>query len=117
MLLIQKKEPPAELVKLKDDASHRGLKPKEAYRELHNPLKGQVVAQLMEEQGHLCAYCMRRIPDERVPSKEIADVSIEHWFARDPESGEDRGQGLDYNNFLAVCSENRGLKGQRKRVN
>ena len=115
MLLIQKKEPPAELVELKNEAARRGLSPKEAYKLLHNPLKGQVTAQLMEEQGHLCAYCMRRIPDERVPSKDIADVSIEHWLARDPKSGEDRGQGLDYSNFLAVCSGNCGPKGQRNK--
>lgn len=37
-----------------------------------------------EEQGHLCAYCMRRIPDVRILEEDVdlSDVYIEHWQAR-----------------------------------
>lgn len=33
---------------------------------------------------HLCAYCMRRIPDKRISDedKDLSDVYIEHWQTR-----------------------------------
>lgn len=105
MIAIKKGPPPAELVALAQRAAEQGLGPREAYETLRNPEKQKVLGCLLEEQGHLCAYCMRKLPDER---SEILPQSIEHWFACSPPGGEDRGQGLDYSNFLAVCSGNRG---------
>ena len=48
---------------------------------------------LLKEQGYLCAYCMKRIHDEK-------DTKIEHYRARNAENQ------LDYNNLLAVCYGN-----------
>ncbi len=114
MIKIQKKAPPEELLALQADAIEKGLSPDEAYNSLRNPLKSKVLDQLMAEQGHLCAYCMRRIPDEREVDENIPRATIEHWLARNPKTGEDAGQGLDYNNFFAVCSGNRGKRKTRK---
>lgn len=50
---------------------------------------------LLDEQGHLCAYCMRRL-------KSAQDVKIEHYRARTPENE------LQYDNLLAVCHGNEG---------
>lgn len=111
MIEIRKGQPPEGLVALAQQAAEQGLTPEEAYATLRNPLKEKVLECLMEEQGHLCAYCMRKIPDER-PG--IPHQSIEHWLALNPQDGEDSGQGLDYANFLAVCSGNRRGKGRGK---
>lgn len=48
---------------------------------------------LLKEQGYLCAYCMKRIHDER-------DTKIEHYRARTAENE------LEYANLLAVCYGN-----------
>ena len=107
MILIKKSPTPPELEKLKKDAEEKGLSDSEGYDLLRNPLKDRVRKSLMKEQGHLCAYCMRRIPDNRILEEDIdlSDVYIEHWKAR---SAEDitENKGLDYNNLLAVCSGN-----------
>lgn len=108
---IRKGQPPEGLIVLAREAAEQGLTSSEAYATLMNPLKTDVLECLMQEQGHLCAYCMRRIPDER---SGIPHQSIEHRLAQHPKDGEDSGQGLDYANFLAVCSGNRGGKGRGK---
>ena len=66
MILIKKGTPPSELEELKQKAEFLGLSDKEGYDLLRNPLKKEVRNSLVQEQGHLCAYCMRRIPDERI---------------------------------------------------
>ena len=66
MILIHKSPAPPALEALKKEAEKQGLSDKEGYDLLRNPLKKQVREALMQEQGHLCAYCMRRIPDERI---------------------------------------------------
>lgn len=48
---------------------------------------------LLKEQGYLCAYCMKRIHDEK-------DTKIEHYRARNAENE------LEYTNLLAVCYGN-----------
>lgn len=49
---------------------------------------------LLKKQGHLCAYCMRRIGTEHSPAH------IEHWIPRSKGTDED---SLDFENMLAVC--------------
>lgn len=71
-------------------------------------VKEELLEKLLQEQGHICAYCMRRIPERRTLPDGVAPVTIEHWFPRNPGSKDDIGQGLDYRNMLAVCSGNRG---------
>lgn len=60
--------------------------------------KDDVRARLMEEQGFLCAYCMRRI-------KNISDVKIEHIV---PQSSlkENPRKALDYRIMVGVCYGN-----------
>lgn len=120
MILIKKSPAPPELDELKRDAEEQGLSDKEAYNLLGNPLKAQVREALMREQGHLCAYCMRRIPDERISESDadLSDVYIEHWQARSTARKTGENKGLDYNNMLAVCSGNEkapSATGKRKR--
>ena len=114
MIEIKKSSAPPDLVKLQQDAVAQGLTANQAYDTLRNPLKGDIIELLLKEQGHICAYCMRRIPDERISPDTVADVSIEHWYPRNPEDNTDIGQGLDYNNLFAVCSGNKNAKGTRK---
>jgi uncharacterized protein (TIGR02646 family) len=79
-----------------------------SYEQMDKDVKDDLLNKLMEEQGHICAYCMRRIPESRKLPKGVKSVTIEHWFPRNPESKEDIGQGLNYRNMFAVCSGNRG---------
>lgn len=108
MIFIKKSSAPSELEALKKEAEKLGLSDKEGYDMLVNPLKDQVREALICEQGHLCAYCMRSIPDERILEKDedLSDVYIEHWQARSAERTNMENKGLDYRNMLAVCSGN-----------
>ena len=106
MIEIKKGREPKELVEYRQS-------PEASYENMDGNLKKIVLNQLMREQGHLCAYCMRRIPEKRKLPIGVSGATIEHWFPRNPESGEDYGQGLDYRNMLAVCSGNRGCGDKR----
>ena len=114
MIPIKKKASPAILLEKQRIARERGLNSNDAYEQLNHEDKTAILKSLMEEQGHLCAYCTRRIPDERELPDDIDPVTIEHWFPRNPPTHEEKGQGLDYKNMLAVCSGNRGRKHTRK---
>ena len=120
MILIKKAQPLPELEAEKEKAKREGLSDKEAYGRLKKPLKDQVRDALMREQGHLCAYCMRRLPDERITEEDadLKDIYIEHWKAISAERTSSENKGLDYNNMLAVCSGNEKAPettGKRKR--
>ena len=106
MIEIKKGREPKELVE------YRQL-PDASYENMDSHLKNIVLDHLLHEQGHLCAYCMRRIPEKRKLPIGVQGATIEHWFPRNPDSGEDYGQGLDYRNMLAVCSGNRGCGDER----
>lgn len=119
MILIHKSPAPPDLEVLKKEAEKQGLSDKEGYDLLRNPLKEQVREALMQEQGHLCAYCMRRIPDERILQEDtdLSDAYLEHWQSRSSAGGTGENKGLDYQNLLAVCSGNEkapGATGRRK---
>lgn len=109
MIPIKKDAEPAELTELRRRAIERNLSPEEAYKTLKGAKKEKVRQSLLHEQGQLCAYCMCKIPRTDVDAG-IAAINIEHYVARNPEDGRDVGQGLDYNNFLAVCNGNRAEK-------
>ena len=106
MIEIKKGREPKELVE------YRQL-PDASYENMDSHLKNIVLDHLLHEQGHLCAYCMRRIPEKRKLPIGVQGATIEHWFPRNPDSGEDYGQGLDYRNMLAVCSGIRGCGDER----
>ena len=61
--------------------------------------KDQVRDALLRDQGHLCAYCQRRIPtrDER--------MKVEHWLAQS--GGKDK---LRWGNLLGVCLGDEGAE-------
>ncbi len=59
---------------------------------------------LLQEQGYLCAYCMKRI-------RNASDVKIEHYVARNSENE------LVYTNLLAVCDGNNNTKDEMGKVN
>jgi len=109
MIAIVKQEPPEVLIERQKQAKEKKLNSHDSYALLSGVDKKIILKRLLEEQGGLCAYCMRKLPDERVPEKDRNDVqpvTIEHIFPRNPQGGEERGQGLDYANMVAVCSGN-----------
>jgi len=79
-----------------------------SYEQMDQEVKEELLQRMLEEQGHICAYCMRKIPEGRTLPVGVAPATIEHWFPRNPESNEDVGQGLNYKNMFVVCTGNRG---------
>lgn len=67
------------------------------YSDISSSDKNIIKESLMQEQGHICAYCMSRIED-------VENVKLEHFI---PQS-KVPGKALDYNNMLAVCNGNEG---------
>lgn len=63
--------------------------------------KKELRKSLLEEQGYLCAYCMKRI-------RKAEDIKIEHYSARNTDNQ------MDYQNLLAVCTG--GQTDNRERV-
>ena len=91
MLLIKKNSPPKKFVTY---AQHEGAR----FDDMPSDVKNILRHALLEEQGYVCAYCMRRIGVDEKGN----NVKIEHYCAR-TSSNE-----LDYNNLLAVCKGNEG---------
>ncbi|MFI3213905.1 MAG: hypothetical protein R3Y24_11230 [Eubacteriales bacterium] len=58
---------------------------------------------LLEEQGYICAYCMKRIRKDK-------NVKIEHYCARNDENQ------MDYNNLLVVCIGNQTQRDDKGKV-
>lgn len=82
MLYIKKGKEPSSLTSYK--------KGKFAYFDGCN--KEDIRKHLLDEQGKLCAYCMRRIDENH--------MKIEHWY---PEDRLTESQKLDYKNMFRVC--------------
>jgi uncharacterized protein (TIGR02646 family) len=113
LIEIKKGKEPSELAK------YRNL-PDATYDNMHGAPSGKkdkdgnkidvysiVLNSLIKEQGQLCAYCMKRIPERK--GKPFA--TIEHIV---PQSGSDESKRLDYRNMLAVCSGNRNGSDEEK---
>lgn len=94
MIYIRKKPEPQKLLEYRKQ-------PNATFDDMDADVKKQLRDSLLAEQGHLCAYCMCRIDDER-------DVKIEHWCPRNPNNE------LDYNNLLAVCYGNEGFPKEKQ---
>lgn len=62
--------------------------------------KADIRKRLLEDQGYLCAYCMRRINEGEGG---IVPMKIEHWL---PESQCSEAEKLDFRNMLGVCLGN-----------
>ena len=78
------------------------------YEQMDKDVRDELLERLLQEQGHICAYCMKKIPEKRKLPVGVVPVTIEHWLPRNPDDKKDVGQGLDYKNMFAVCSGNRG---------
>lgn len=83
MIYIRKGNEPNSLTQYKKD--------KFAYYDGCN--KDDIRENLLKEQGHLCAYCMRRITKDR--------MKIEHWYPEELLLSE--AQKLDYSNMIGCC--------------
>ena len=105
MIEIKKGSEPDDLIKLREECQKNGLSPKASFEMLRNPLKSHVIDCLKRDQGHLCVYCMSKIPRaDKEPG--VPGQSIEHFIPLEPQDGRDIGQGLDYQNLYAVCHGN-----------
>ncbi len=62
--------------------------------------KDDIREALLEEQHHVCAYCMRHLSNKQ-------SARIEHWFPL----SQARDTAIDYRNFLAVCD---GVKSEQQ---
>lgn len=91
MIFIQKGKEPESLTSYKKQphASYAGYEEKEELREA-----------LLRDQGYICAYCMRRIENDRYSMK------IEHWKAQSQLETEE--EKLDFRIMLGVCDGCRG---------
>ena len=79
-----------------------------SYEQMDKDVKDELLNKLLCEQGHLCAYCMKRIPETRKLPQGVPPVTIEHWLPRNPMNKEKENRALDYRNMFAVCAGNRG---------
>lgn len=93
MIEIKKSKEPKELLEYR-------LMDYSSYKDMPSTIKTVVLESLMEEQGHLCAYCMRRIPVKKGYPK----ATIEHL---NPQNAITEEEKLNYRNMIAVCPGNR----------
>ena len=101
MIPSAKSQEPGELLAFRKQFGAR-------YENMPGSVKAVVKRSLAEEQGFLCAYCMRRLPQASIDDAGNTDVTIEHWSPQNPQDGSPQHDPLDYRNMLAVCDGNRG---------
>jgi len=66
-----------------------------------NLKKNNVRTSLLTEQGHICCYCMKRIPESNI----TPSTKIEHFLCR----ANHLDQELSYSNMMLACSGQQGL--------
>lgn len=100
MIVVQRGKEPNSLL------AFRKQNPDADYEDMPTNVLKDVRSQMWEEQGHLCAYCMKKIDDPR-------DVRVEHCKPRHPqdEIEHDKKATLEFKWMLGVCSGNSFLKG------
>ena len=89
MLFIKKSSPPKLLIQYKKDKFA-------SYTACDTDVKSEIKKQLLQEQGYLCAYCMKKIKFE--------NMKVEHYKPQSIMPTEE----LNYSNMLAVCKGNEG---------
>lgn len=94
MILIKKKSEPHSLTAYKKTINA-------SFDNQPSKVKEDLRKSLLEEQGYICAYCMKRI-------EESSDIKIEHYEARNSTNE------LSYKNLLAVCKGNEGSSKERQ---
>ena len=85
MVYIKKRSEPQNLT------YYRLSTPNADYDGMGTDIKDDIRANMLQEQGSLCAYCMGRVTKE--------NITIEHWIPQ----GDNRALDLDYRNMLGVC--------------
>lgn len=68
---------------------------------------GELREQLLHEQGHICCYCMKRIPQtlsEEQIARHYPKCKIEHVLSQENHPD----QELNYQNLLIACNGNHG---------
>jgi len=65
------------------------------WKRLKNPTKSRLRTSIVKEQGYICCYCMREIPDNHT-------ITIEHFYPKDPRKGYAH-KVFDYQNLMAAC--------------
>lgn len=92
MRFIKKSKEPRSLTEYKkiSNAYYDGYSEKNDVREV-----------LLKDQGHLCAYCMKRITKDQ--------MKIEHWLSQSSLK-ENEKKALDFSIMLGVCMGNEGQK-------
>lgn len=113
MLYIEKKNPShatrRELARIKASPEWKAVSEGDtkAIRDQFDKLDKSIIRpDLLIEQHHLCAYCMRRITDHG------QSTHIEHWEPLN----KNKDKALDYNNFLGVCDGGAGVDVSGKRI-
>lgn len=103
MKYIQKNNEPAFLNKYKIGANptYAGYNDKVPNS---NPIQNPIRDSLLEEQGHICAYCMNRISLKYDDKLNKPKIEIEHYRSQKRFPKLD----LDYKNMLGVCNGNSG---------
>lgn len=92
MILITKQKEPDEWTKFR-------LTPGVDYQAMP-----ELVRSLYEEQGYICAYCMRRIPHHDAISNE--DHRVEHILCREKH----KDKKLNYSNMVICCPGHIGME-------
>ena len=102
MIVVQKGKEPNSLL------AFRKQHPDADYEDMPTNVLKDVRSQMWEEQGHLCAYCMKKIEDPR-------DVRVEHCKPRHPqdEIKHDKKATLEFKWMLGVCYGNSIEKGSK----
>ena len=113
MLYIKKGSPPNEMVRrvseIKSSQEWKEIRDgdTDAIRKKFDQLPKEPIRQsLLEEQHYLCAYCMRKIYNDRFR------MSIEHWYPL----SRDKDRALDYGNMLAVCDGGKNWTGKGRKL-
>ena len=90
MLYIKKGNPPNNLIQY--------IKIGGKWKISDSSVRNELRESLLEEQNHLCAFCMSRI--------KFRGSQIEHWFPRSLSIDILEFKKLDYNNLFLVCEDN-----------
>lgn len=101
MLAIKRGEPPVELTKNVQEL----LPEQRVYESLSSETRSALKRALLKSQGHLCAYCMRRIDD-------VDHAKLEHIYPQSRSIAEGRPeQTVDYSNMLVSCMGGSDVRG------
>jgi uncharacterized protein (TIGR02646 family) len=66
---------------------------------------------LLDEQGYLCAYCMRRIPHKHIEKDiEKDDMKVEHRTSQTDKESIAKKFDITHANMFACCMGNEGMK-------